>query len=217
MSAAMPARAGVTRTFSGPGLDAPSGGFNAGSGVGVLGGGQIGCNVQVSRNWVLGAEGDFGWSSISGTQREPFFAGKNQFLHSQTDWVASATGRVGYAWDNWMFYAKGGAAWARNQYGLNTPEVTFPSEPPITIPAFNGTGADRAFGAAAGGGIEWGFAPSWSARIEFDYYGFGPRTLTLFDPGSGASSAIRVRQDIEAIRFGVNYRFWTGGAWFGEN
>jgi len=203
--------------FSGPGLDAPSGSLNAGSGVGFLGGGQFGCNVQVSRNWVLGAEGDFGWSNISGTDREPFFAGKSQLLHSQTDWIASATGRVGYAFDNWMFYGKGGVAWARNQYGLNTPQFTFPTLPPFTIPGFNGTGADTAFGATAGGGIEWGFAPNWSARVEVDYYGFGSRTLTLVDPGAGTSSVIRVRQDIEAIRFGINYQFWTGGGWLGNN
>jgi outer membrane immunogenic protein len=198
--------------FSGLGVDAPSGGFNIGSG-GVLGGGQIGCNLQFSRNWILGAEGDFGWSSISGTVQEPFFSGKNQHLHSQTDWIASATGRVGYALDNWMFYGKGGVAWARNQYGLNTPEVSFII---FTIPAFNGTGADTAFGATGGGGIEWAFAPGWSARVEFDFYGFGSRNIMLVDPTAGSSALVRVRQDIEAIRFGINYQFWTGGSLFGN-
>jgi outer membrane immunogenic protein len=200
--------------FSGPAIDPPSG-LNGGSGVGFLGGGQIGCNVQVSRNWVLGAEGDFGWSSISGTDQEPFFFGKNQQLHSQTDWIASATGRVGYAFDNWLFYGKGGAAWSRNQYGLSTPAIVIDG---FTLtPAFNGTGGDTAFGPTAGGGIEWAFAPAWSARVEVDYYAFGSRAVTLFDPTSGASSVTRVRQDIEAIRFGINYQFWTGGSLFGKN
>lgn len=188
--------------------------INAGSGVGVLGGGQIGCNVQFAKNWIFGAEGDFGWSSISGTTPDPFFDGKN--LSSRTDWIASATGRVGYAFNNWMFYAKGGAAWAGNRYGFSSGPITFEG---ITIsPGFNETGAGTAFGGTVGGGIEWSFAPSWSARVEFDYYGFSPQTLTLIDPTSGSSSGpVRIRQDVEAIRFGINYQFWSGGLFSGKN
>ncbi len=33
-----------------------------------------------------------------------------------TDLLASVTGRLGYAWNNWLFYGKGGAAWAANRY-----------------------------------------------------------------------------------------------------
>jgi outer membrane immunogenic protein len=205
--------------FSGSTAIAPtdSHGANAGSGVGVLGGGQIGCNLQVGRSWIVGAEGDFGWSSINGTTPDPFFSGKNENLFSRTDWIASATGRVGYAFNNWMFYGKAGAAWANNQYGFSAPPVTFLGF--VFAPGFNETGADTAFGGTAGGGVEWAFAPGWSARVEVDYYGFSPRTLTLIDSTSGASSGpIRVKQDIEAIRFGFNYQFWTGGGWlFGSH
>jgi outer membrane immunogenic protein len=178
-------------------------------GVEALGGGQIGCNLQVARNWVLGAEGDFGWSNINGTSADPFFSGKN--LSSRNDWITSATGRVGYVWDNWMFYGKGGAAWARDQYAFSATAVIIDG---FTFsPAFNETGSDTRFGWTAGTGIEWAFAPAWSARVEFDYYGFGPRTVTLFDATTSMSSGpISVKQNIEAIRFGINYQFWTGGS-----
>lgn len=198
-------------TFSGSTTIAPSDSdvLHVGSGVGILAGGQIGCNLQVARNWVLGAEGDFGWSNIRGASDDPFFSGKN--LSSRTDWITSATGRVGYAWDNWMFYGKGGAAWARDQYAFSGGPVTVFGSP--VQPGFNETGADTRFGWTAGGGIEWAFAPAWSARIEVDYYGFGPRTITLFDDATSMSSGpLVVKQTIGAIRFGVNYQFWTGGS-----
>lgn len=187
---------------------------HAGSGVGFLGGGQIGCNLQVARNWVLGAEGDFGWSTISGTNRDPFFSGKN--LSSRTDWITSATGRVGYTWDNWMFYGKGGVAGTRDRYAFSATPVAFGGM--IFFPGFNETGADTRFGWTLGSGIEWAFAPAWSARIEFDYYGFGSRTLTLFDAATSTSSGpVSIKQNIEAIRFGINYQFWTGGSFLSGN
>ena len=31
----------------------------------------------------------------------------------------------------------------------------------------------------AGAGIEWAFAPNWSAKIEYDYLGLANRTFTL--------------------------------------
>jgi len=186
---------------------------NVGSGVGALGGGQFGCNVQFSQNWILGAEGDFAWAGIRGTTPDPFFDGKN--LSSRTDWIASATGRVGYAFNNWMFYGKAGGAWAGNRYGFSSAPIMFDG---FTLsPGFNETGSNTAFGGTVGGGIEWSFAPSWSARVEVDYYGFSPRTLTLIDPTSGSSTGLRIRQDIEAIRFGINYQFWSGGLFSGKD
>jgi outer membrane immunogenic protein len=110
-----------------------------------------------------------------------------------------------------MFYGKGGAAWARDQYAFSATAVIIDG---FTFsPAFNETGSDTRFGWTAGTGIEWAFAPAWSARVEFDYYGFGPRTVTLFDATTSMSSGpISVKQNIEAIRFGINYQFWTGGS-----
>jgi outer membrane immunogenic protein len=203
-------------TFSNSTTTAPraSDSVHVGSGVGALGGEQIGCNLQVARNWVLGVEGDFGWSNISGNSADPFFSGKN--LSSRTDWITSVTGRVGYTWDNWMFYGKGGVAGARNQYAFSATEVSVDGM--TLFRAFNETGADTPFGLTLGSGIEWAFAPAWSARIEFDYYGFGPRTLTLFDAATSMSSGpISIKQNIEAIRFGINYQFWTGGSFLSGN
>jgi len=46
--------------------------------------------------------------------------------HAETNWLASATGRLGWAWDRWMIYGKGGAAWAGDKYSLIIP--VFPEQ-----------------------------------------------------------------------------------------
>ena len=57
-----------------------------------------------------------------------------------------------------------------------------------------------------------GFRAGLVSKDRLDYYGFGPRTLTLFDAATSMSSGpIGVKQNIEAIKFGINYQFWTGG------
>ncbi len=40
-------------------------------------------------------------------------ATSDQAFDVKTDWFASITGRVGYDWNRWLLYIKGGAAWAR--------------------------------------------------------------------------------------------------------
>ena len=46
----------------------------------------------------------------------------------KTDFLTSATGRVGYAWNDWLLYAKGGAAWAERQYSAFDVLATFDFE-----------------------------------------------------------------------------------------
>src|SRR5438876_9716291 len=78
---------------------------------GVLGGGQVGCNYQFAPNWVIGIEGDGSAASIKGDATATVF-GITGTAHAQTDWITSVTGRLGWAADRWLIYAKGGAAWA---------------------------------------------------------------------------------------------------------
>ncbi len=186
--------------FSGDTDIAPTGNsVNVNAGSGFLGGGQVGCNFQVASNWAWGAEADFSWADIAGNANDPFFANKN--LSSRTDSLASVTGRIGYTWDRWMLYGKGGAAWAQEQYafvGNNTSGG---------LGSFNDISNATSFGWTVGGGIEWAFAPAWSAKVEFDYYGFGSGVVMLTDPTTGAVSMPAIKQNIEAFKFGINYRF----------
>jgi outer membrane immunogenic protein len=76
---------------------------------GFLGGGQVGCNLQFGGNWVIGIEGEGSAADIKGDITRTI-VGITGTASAKTNWIASATGRLGWAWDRWLIYGKGGAA-----------------------------------------------------------------------------------------------------------
>jgi outer membrane immunogenic protein len=188
---------------------------------GFLGGGQVGCNYQFATNWVIGIEGDGSAADIHGDVTPPPVTFVNppggpfppgpvpitSSFHAQTDWLASVTGRLGYAAGPWLFYAKGGVAWAGDKYAAD-------------IPIFQehlGASQTRT-GWTVGGGVEWAFLTNWSAKLEYDFYDFGAHSVTLtgFFPGVGPSTfpsgpiavpGVDIKQTISVVKFGINYRF----------
>ena len=86
---------------------------------GYMLGGQFGCDYQFAPNWVAGIEGAAAGGNIGGniSVAQPLgIAGDSANFKETTDLLTSVTGRVGYAWDRWLVYAKGGAAWASDRY-----------------------------------------------------------------------------------------------------
>jgi len=184
---------------------------------GVVGGGQAGCNYQFAPNWVIGIEGDGEAADIKGDVSEsvPFANPLPPFgvvaitgtAHAQTDWIASVTGRLGWAWDRVLLYAKGGAAWAGDKYSVNIP-----------IFGENLSTSETRLGWTIGGGVEWAFWNNWSAKVEYDFYDFGTRDISLsgtftggpttFNPGPITVSGINIKETISTVKFGINYRFW---------
>ena len=164
---------------------------------GFLGGGQAGFNFQTGM-FVLGVEGDFSWSGISGgTTGTGVLIGGAPFgatFNTDVDWTATLTGRVGLAFDRWLVYGKGGVAWARDKYSTNF--YTFPGTVELS---------DTRVGWTAGAGVEYAFAPQWSAKLEYNYMDFGSRSVS-FTPGT----ATDIDQQIHAVKFGINYKFGGG-------
>lgn len=153
-----------------------------------FGGGQLGFNYQFAPNWVAGIEGDIG--GLSDHNRR-FTSGVNT-LRDNTDWLASVTGRLGYTWGPGLVYAKGGVAF-RDDGGLSG-----------TVPFV----ADRNdTGYTVGGGLEYYFAPAWTAKIEYDYYNFDRTTIAS---GLGGGSFINYRDDVHTVKAGINYHFNWG-------
>jgi outer membrane immunogenic protein len=160
---------------------------------GGLAGGTIGCNWQTSYV-VFGIENDISWSGLRGTSGDlpPF---STTFSHSMnTTWLDTLRGRVGLAWNNVLFYGTAGAAFTR-----------------ITDSAagagFAISGTTSRTGWTAGGGVEYMFAPNWSAKVEYLYADFG--TLhDAFDVASGGTfvgANTHLTENI--VRAGVNYHF----------
>lgn len=223
--------------FVDPNAVLPEGGFFAptGAGVGIdqgggfLGGGQVGCDYQFATNWVIGLAGDLSWTNLNGSasdpfafaRGDPFFGGKNGVpatLRDNTQWLASVTGRLGYAWDRWMLYGKGGAAWEhsndsiQNIAGWGTPGSLCGTGTgaAFAFVACNPSGTDTATGWTAGVGVAWMFAPNWSAGIEYDHYGFGSHSVTLTSPNiltGSAAAPITVSQRIDVVKVTLDYRF----------
>jgi outer membrane immunogenic protein len=171
---------------------APTGATIGDHGSGFLGGAQVGFNWQTG-NWVFGVQGDMSWTGINAGVIDPFVT--TTTLNYKSDWLATVTGRVGYAWNNWLLYGKGGAAWVHNKYSATDP-----------VFAINATGNDTRAGWVAGGGVEYGITPNWTTFIEYDYIGLGTHTVTLSDPTFGAVP-VGIHQNIQIVKAGINYRF----------
>ena len=171
---------------------------------GVLGGIQAGANLQ-RNNWVLGIEADLAFMHADETAsfRLPDFGGFNVTARSQIDWLATFTGRVGYAFDRSLFYVKGGAAAAAFKDNF----IFSQSVPPASVDL--GTKESTRLGWVVGGGWEYAFAPNWSAKVEYNYLDFGTtsETFTAVGVGLTLTSSLEIERSLHIVKAGVNYRF----------
>jgi opacity protein-like surface antigen len=162
-------------------------------------GGQIGYNYQIGR-WVVGVEGDAAWGNLKDESVCP--DGVNACWTRQ-NWLATVTGRVGYAFDQALFYLKGGAAFTHAEYFKTTP-----------IPSgLDERGGGRRDGWTAGAGMEYALWNNWTMRLEYDYLDFGTRTFALDNIAAGTFvENVTVRQKAHEVKLGVNYLF-NGSRW----
>jgi outer membrane immunogenic protein len=207
---------GLTQNF------APLGASFSGNSDGrFLGGVQAGCDYQFASHWVIGFGGDISWTDLNSLTNDPFFNGKNGQpigLSSRTNEIATLTGRVGYAWDKVLFYGKGGAAYAHDKYSSNNAgainNAVFGCGAVAPFDCAVAGSADR-WGWTAGVGLEWSFATNWSAFAEYDHYGFDTKTIAMGVTNNPAFTVVpanlNVRHDIDTVKVGINYRFWSAG------
>jgi outer membrane immunogenic protein len=146
---------------------------------GWFGGGQIGFNYQFAPNWVWGVEADISGSDISG--------GNSATAGFKTDVFGTARLRLGYTVDRVMLYGTGGFAWADSKASL-----------------LGVSDSQTNYGWALGGGIEYAFAPNWSAKIEYIHADYGSDNYAL-----APTTSINLKTD--TVKFGVNYLFNSGG------
>jgi outer membrane immunogenic protein len=166
---------------------------------GFLGGGQVGFNWQTGA-LVLGVEGQFSW--VDWEKRDHCFGAVGSAFevhcgHS-VDWVATLAARIGFAAANWLFYVKGGVAFADENFHVHSPLFA-------TTVHSNG---DHEVGWMVGAGIEYGFTPNWSAKVEYNFMDFGDSTVHFRDAtGLIFDDRIKIDQQVHVVKFGINYRF----------
>jgi outer membrane immunogenic protein len=167
-----------------------------GSGLGIshnpdgfLGGAQAGFNWQTGA-LVLGVEGQFSWTDWKDSSACP---GPTFTCHTDIDHVATLALRLGFAAANWLFYVKGGGAWVDEEFHATNGISNF-------------RGSRDEFGWMVGAGVEYGFTPNWSAKIEYNFMDFGSDRIGFVDQ-FGFRDDFDVDQQAHVIKFGINYRF----------
>jgi outer membrane autotransporter protein len=177
---------------------------------GFDGGGDVGYNWQ-SGKWVYGLEGDLSGTNTKGgiacgplsSTTAPFF---EDTCNASTSWLATVTGRVGYAWWNRLLvYAKAGGAWTDEKFSAtcNNSTVGIPCAGPTGVGPFAGLSAstDRT-GWTVGYGSEFALTQQWSARAETDYFSFGNSNVIASN-----GTALSVGMHIWETTIGLNYHF----------
>ena len=168
---------------------------NAGGG---LVGGQVGYRWQAA-SWVFGLEAQGDWANLKGSNlSSPAAFGAGFTNQTKIDAIGLFTGQVGYAWNNVLWYGKGGAALTHDKYnGITTATGT----------AFDQASETR-WGGVVGTGVEVGFAPGWSVGVEYDHLFMGSGNNNFTSLGTGAVTRTdNIKQDVDMGTVRVNYTF----------
>jgi outer membrane immunogenic protein len=177
---------------------------------GGFGGFQGGYNWVFAPQWLAGAEVDSSFGDLNGGG---FFNATNGGVpfvtHSpvtaKIEDLGTARLRLGYlVTPDVLVYGTGGAAYARAQLS-------------------DGAGDNSKFdhlGWIAGGGIEWKFAPTWSAKLEYDYADLG--AVSIDGPNGSFAGGITIADrsydlTLQTIKVGLNYSGPVIERFFGEH
>jgi outer membrane immunogenic protein len=182
----------IVRTPGGAFFGQSLGGHDADSWVG---GAQVGCDYQFAGRFVVGIQGDYAWTDAEGSHNSAREFGVA--YHSQVKSLATVTGRIGYAWDRFLGYAKGGGAWERDDYSATT-----------IILGTAYTARETRSGWTIGVGGEYAFTDFLSGFIEYNYYDFGTRNIAFEPQIAGLSPAfVDIKETKSVVRVGLNFRF----------
>jgi outer membrane immunogenic protein len=171
-------------------------GFNAGYGFGsatasafpgvsakpkgLLAGGTLGYNWQ-SGAIVYGIEGDFDWSGVKGDVACDVLV----TCRVSSPWLMTFRGRVGYAFDRWLPYLTGGAAYGKVRL----------------TDTLSGSASSNELGWVFGAGLEYAIMGSWTVKLEYLHVDLGS-----FDAGpTPFVNNVSFKENI--LRAGLNYKF----------
>jgi outer membrane immunogenic protein len=172
------------------------GGYTNSNNGSFIGGGQIGADYQFAPNWLVGIE-----ANIDGVANNNNTYTNGVLVASRNhDYLGSVTGRLGYVFGPAVVYAKGGLGFTDTKYSLTTAAGT-----PI---AFTNSGNNNT-GYTVGGGLEYMFAPNWSAKAEYQYFNFN-KGLQYISAGA-FPAGVTLNDNVHTFKLGVNYHFNAGG------
>lgn len=162
------------------GVSGTGGNFNT---SGWLAGGTVSYNFQYGHA-VFGLEGDVDWTNINGSAT---CVGGVATCQVQNDWLGTARGRFGFAFDRFLPYVTGGLAVGN----LNA-----------NVPGFGAASATNA-GWTVGGGFEVALGRNWTAKAEYLYVDLG--NLNCGAACTGTTSNVDFTTSV--VRGGLNFKF----------
>lgn len=181
---------GPTPYYSTP---APAGlynwaGFYAGGNIGYTWSKVTNTNVEPA-GFGLGLQGGYNWqrgSLVFGVETDINYSSAEDDTFAaykfSNPWFGTVRGRIGYAMNNILIYATGGLA-----YGDLMAEAGGLEESKTQV------------GWTAGLGMEVGFAPAWSAKVEYLYMDLGSSAYSITGGDNGLEASM--------LRLGINYHF----------
>jgi outer membrane immunogenic protein len=190
---------GIVDPFFGPGVLADG----CRNGSGGLFGGQVGYRWQTPGNhFVFGLEAQGDWANLRNNRASIVDPGL--VFETKTDAIGLFTAQVGFGWDTWLLYFKGGAAVTSNNFTA-TDTLTGLG---VTAATANGTN----WGGTVGIGWEYAFSPNWSLGVEFDHLFMEPKDVVI-PAGLFAGTLLHNSQEVNMFTVRFNYRF--GGFGYG--
>jgi len=197
--------------------------------TGFVGGGQVGYNWQISRNWLIGFETDLQFSGIDGDSSTTgvFPAGQTppQFrltAEEQLKWFGTVRARLGFVIDRFMIFGTGGLAYGRTDAAARISQLGGGGA--TAFGGFGGTsllcqadavclagsGSQTSIGRAAGFGFEWALWQNMTFKAEYLHIDLGDQTvrMTAQSPGTGSGVVdAKFGNAFDTIRAGLNVRF----------
>ena len=178
---------------TGPTLIGPDGCHTTSGG---FAGAQAGYRWQTG-SWVWGFEALGDWANLRGSSVSLLTPARTD--RSRVDAFGLFTGQVGYAWNTALLYFKGGGAVVADRNDIVLPGAQIAT-----------SSGDNRWGGVVGAGVEFSFAPNWSAAFEYDHLFIANANTSFANTvGGGVVSTDRIHGDTDMVSVRVNYR-WGG-------
>jgi outer membrane immunogenic protein len=162
-----------------------------------IGGVQAGCDYQFAGGFVVGIAGDYDWTNANASNASILFPGFTN--SSKVKNLASVTGRIGYAWDRFLGYVKGGGAWESDDHlYINAAGTVF------------GVASATRGGWTVGIGGEYAFTNWLSGFAEYDYYDFGTKDVVFNQTPGPFLFTYGIKETKSVFKVGLNLRWGPG-------
>ena len=163
---------------------------------GGFAGAQAGYRWQMN-SVVFGFEAQGDWADLRGSNIGVLVPANTNRSH--IDAFGLFTGQIGYAWNTALMYFKGGGAVIADRNDIFSGGTVLGT-----------SSGDNRWGATVGAGIEFSFAPNWSAALEYNHLFIANSNTSFTNPVGGALiSTDRIHGDADLVSVHVNYR-WGG-------